>query len=97
MRFREYVSTTKSNITTVTGAATLDEEDEIVLCTGTFTVTLPAAASFTNKRYYVKNVSTGVITVDGDSSETVDNETTQELLQYDCAHIQSDGSEWFIL
>ncbi|MCK5018984.1 MAG: hypothetical protein KAS32_18130 [Candidatus Peribacteraceae bacterium] len=97
MRFREYVNTTKSNITTATGAITLDNEDEVVNCSGTFTVTLPAVVDYTNKRYYIKNIGTGAITVDGNASETIDDQTTQTLNQYDCLHIQSSGTEWKVL
>ena len=97
MKFREYVSTTKSNITAATGAVTLDEDDEVVNCNGTFTVTLPGVDESTGKRFYIKNIGTGVITVDGKASETIDDELTQTLDQYDCLHIQSNGTEWYIL
>ena len=76
---------------------TLTAADVVCLCTGTFTVTLPTAVGIVGKAYYVKNVSTGVITLDGDGSETIDGETTQEIRENDTALVASDGTNWVIL
>ena len=76
---------------------TLTATDVVCLCTGTFTVTLPTAVGITGKTYYVKNVSSGVITLDGDGSETIDGETTQLLHQWDTAQVTSDGTNWVII
>lgn len=55
---------------TTTYTATAD--DGLLLCSGTFTVTLPAAATVgANFTVIVKNTGTGIITVDGNSSETI--------------------------
>lgn len=81
--------------TSITEAKTLTANDELVLANGTFTLTLPTAASSPGKVYHIKNIGTGVITVEG--SETIDDETSMILSQYDCMDIASDGTEWWII
>jgi len=84
-------------LSSITAATTLSADDEVVLCNGTFTVTLPPAASSEGKIYYIKNIGSGTITIDGDSSETIDNATTKVLYQYESKQVVSDGSEWWII
>ena len=81
----------------VTSATTLKLTDRIILCTGTFTITLPKASLAHNKIYHIKNVDTGTITIDGNGSDTIDGQTTQVLpIQYQSLSIVSDGTEWLI-
>ena len=74
---------------------TATASDGLLLCTGTFTVTLPAAATvgaaFT---LVVKNASTGVITVDGNASETIDGAPTITVPANDAVILVSDASNW---
>jgi len=81
----------------LTEDGTLTADNEVVLCNGTFTVTLSPAASSDGKRYYIKNIGTGTITVDGDESETIDGETSVELDQYEYMDIVSDGESWWMI
>jgi len=76
---------------------TTDEDDHILLCDGTFTVNLIAAANFAGGVYHIKNVGTGTITIDPAASETIDGETTQELSANDSMMIVSDGTEWWVI
>ncbi len=85
------------NITSVTGAYTVKASDDIILCTGTFTVTLPKALGVNNQIFCVKNVSTGVITLDGDGSETIDGSSSKLLYQYEFVPVVSNGSTWYLL
>ena len=55
--------------------------DGYIVCNGTFTVTLPAAAG-TRKVLQIKNIGTGIITVDA-GSETIDAYHDIQLLQWD--------------
>lgn len=88
----------KSVTTSLTAAATLTADDEIVLCSGTFIVTLPPVASSAGKTYNIKNIGTGTITIDGNNSETIDGGLTAKLtVQYENLTISSDGSVWYIL
>ncbi|MDG1516992.1 MAG: hypothetical protein P8Q42_03105, partial [Flavobacteriales bacterium] len=88
-------------VTTITSATTLDQTHNVVLCnTGSYTVTLPAAASNTGKVYYIKNIDSDgdYFTIDGNSTETIDGDETFELLAYNHAvRIISDGSGWHVI
>jgi len=88
-------------VTTITGATTLDNSHNVVLCnSGTYTVTLPAAASHTGKVYYIKNIDTDGddITIDGNGAETIDGSATYPLSSYrQSVRIVSDGSNWHVI
>jgi hypothetical protein len=74
-----------SNIATITNVSNtyiVDPGDEVIRCDGTFTVTLPPATG-SGVAYCIKNIGTGVITIDGNGSETIDGVTTKTLLSYD--------------
>jgi hypothetical protein len=82
---------------------TATANDYAIMCDasgGGFTITLPAAASHTGRVYHIKKIdsSGNIVTVDGNSSETIDDATTAVLTtQYEAITIQCDGDEWFIL
>ena len=85
------------NVTSITAAYTVKISDDIILCSGTYTVTLPPVADATNQVFYIKNTDANAITVDGDGSETIDGSTTKVLSEHDYLLIVSDGSEWHLL
>lgn len=64
-------------------------------------VNLPAAATAKSGRLYnIKKTdsSANKVTVDGDGSETIDGDTTFEILQQDeSVTIVCDGSNWYIV
>jgi hypothetical protein len=94
-----------SPVKTETYTATI--YDDVILCNGTFTVNLYDAGGQTDevgnkvnagRRLVIKNVGTGVITVDGNSTQTIDGATTKILSsQYDVVEIVSDGTNWHII
>lgn len=89
---------TKIKITTITGNTTLSHIHKVVHCNSAsdFTVTLPPAAKFNGWEYTIKNINTGIVTVDGDGSETIDGATTQDIaVQWDSMTIYSNGTGWF--
>jgi hypothetical protein len=94
-----YPEKTTAKTTTYTGTG----DETVILCDssgGAFTVTLPAAASFTGKHYYIKKTSSdfSAVTIDGNASETIDGQTTTTInTQYEAIKIVSDGSNWHIL
>jgi hypothetical protein len=95
---------TEGNSTTLpftnrTSTYTIDNEDCVVNCTsGTFTVTLPTAVGVEGQYFIVKNSGTGVITIDGDGSETIDGNLTFILsTQYQSITIISNGLNWNII
>ena len=73
----------------------------LVNCTdGAITINLPAAASNTNKTYTIKKTdsSANAITIDGNSSETIDGATTFTIsLQWDAFDFICDGSNWYVI
>ena len=75
---------------------TADGAHVCIFCTsGTFTVTLYAASGNTGRTVHVKNMGTGVITVDGNAAETIDGALTATLTdQYDEISLTTDGSNW---
>lgn len=90
-------------IITKTDSYTATLADCTIICNkGTaMTITLPAAAtayaSGIGHRYNIKSIGAGVVTVDGDGSETIDGQTTIALSQWDSVYIQTDGTGWYIL
>lgn len=88
-------------VTTISSATTLDISYHTVLAGGTtYTITLPSAASArSGKTYKIKKTSSsGVLTIDGDGSETIDGSLTHIIYtQYDFIEIICDGSNWHII
>jgi Cu/Ag efflux protein CusF len=87
---------------TITATTTLDDTHNVILAnaTGNITVNLPAAASHTDKTYYIKKIDADAdeVTIDGNASETIDGATTLVLyVQYDAVRIISDGSNWHVI
>lgn len=82
-----------------TGTYTATISDHTIDCTsGTFTVTLPTAASIIGREYIIKNSGAGVITVATTSSQNIDAATTYSLsAQYKYVVVQSTGSAWVIV
>jgi hypothetical protein len=86
---------------TKTTTYTLTTTDQIILADasgGAFTLTLPAASGNTGLTFYITKIdsSTNIVTIDGNSSETIDGTTTKLLgSQYDSIVITCNGSNWF--
>jgi hypothetical protein len=66
---------------------------------GVALINLPPTASYLGKVYHIKKIgSTGAVTVDGDSTETIDDALTAVLnSKYESVKLLSDGSNWHIL
>lgn len=90
-------------IATKTGNYTATSADYTLLCDATsasFTITLPAAASNTGMILVVKKIDSSVhtVTIDGNSSETIDGATTQVISTfYASLSIHCDGTSWFVI
>lgn len=85
-----------NSVSTPTAAGNSSSVDYVYLVSGTTTITLPDAAGNTNL-YTVKNVGSGVVTVDTTSSQTIDGSLTITLpVQYTSVDIESDTANWNI-
>lgn len=81
-------------IRTVTSTYQIVAGDQYIRGDGTFTITLPPATG-SRKPYLVKNVGSGVITVDGSGSETIDGQASVVLPPNDrCAVMDSVAGKW---
>lgn len=73
-------------------------DDDIILASGNITITLPTAStSLRGKMYQIKNISTGMVTVEGYASETIDDDPNIELLQDEVIRVGCDSDEFWIL
>jgi hypothetical protein len=87
----------KLTIASPTANFSILSTQKVVLCTNTITVLLPIASSVFTP-LYIKNIGTGVITVDGNGSQTIDGALTYALTnQWDSITLVSNGTGWFIL
>ncbi len=91
-----------NSIRTVTANTTLDADYSTTLVnnSGSVTISLPAAASNTGRKYTIKKVSaaTNDVVIDPNASETIDGATTKTLtLQYSSITIESNGSNWHVV
>ena len=86
-------------IVTKTGNYTATEDDDLIICDGTFTVSLPDAASLDpGDSIVIKNIGTGTISIDPFSSQTLDGVTLMDIVdQWACLHLVCDGSNWVII
>lgn len=91
--------TTTLPFTNQTSTYVIDNLDCVVNCTAnTFTVTLPTAVGIEGQYFIIKNSGTGVITVDGDGSETIDGVTNKLLaIQNESLTVVSDGANWIVV
>ncbi len=93
----------RTTFTTKTTTYTATSSDGTILCDatgGAFSVTLPAAASNTGVVLVVKKIdaSANAVTIDGNSSETIDGATTQSIgVRYESLTIGCNGTAWYIL
>jgi len=78
-------------------------DDDTILCNaidGPITINLPTAVGISGKKYVIKKIdsSTNDITIDPNSTETIDLETTLIISgQHDSYTIQSDNLNWRII
>ena len=88
-----------ANYTARTANYTALNTDDFINCTsGSFTITLHAANDSTRSfnPLYIKNSGTGTITIDANSSETIDGELTLTMAPGDGIVLISTGTAWAV-
>ncbi len=74
--------------------------DHVISCDasgGDFTINLPTAVGIEGKMYIIKSVDDGYVTVDANSTETIDGDLTFKLLPRQGVTLISDNSGWLVL
>lgn len=100
---RPTVSTINSFISsayTISSPASSVLEEIYLISNGSTAVTinLPTASGITGMIYQIKRLGSANVTIDGNSSETIDGQTTIILYtQYSSVTLVSNGSNWTII
>ena len=82
----------------ITALTTMTDDDYQIECTAnSFTITLLTAVGREGREISIKNTGTGTITIDGAGAETIDDELTQEITQWDNIVIKSNNVGWIIV
>jgi len=74
----------KYNIKEISQNYTILETDELLLCSGNITLTLPLASN-SKKKIIIKNVDFGEVVVNVSGADTIDNKTSLVLYINDSA------------
>jgi hypothetical protein len=81
-----------------TALYTATNDDRVIDCTtGTYTITLPTAASQTGRTFIIRNSGTGTITIGRTGAETISGATSQTLAGYGYLQVVSNGTNWLVL
>lgn len=83
---------TLSSSTTITA-----DRIAVYLCDGGITVTLPHAGKTRAMNFFIKNTDTSDDMYVEAVSGTIDNDTTLTLAFDECAHVMSDGTNYWTL
>lgn len=87
------VSSEKTSAYTVT----TDDNNIVLLCDGTFTVTLVDVSTVDNGfNLYIKNKGSGTITIDGDGAD-VEGSSSIAIGAGVSRHLVTDETEWYII
>ena len=84
-------------IKTITSTTSLSVNDaNMVVCNSSsnFTVTLPTAT--TGITYMIKNINTGTVTIDGYSTQLIDDNSSIDIKQWESVTLVSNGTIWLI-
>ena len=65
-----------------------------VIPSSNFTITLPTAT--TGITYMIKNINTGTVTIDGYSTQLIDDNSSIYIKQWESVTLVSNGTIWLI-
>lgn len=90
-------------VATKTASYTLTNSDDVVVfnCSSECTLTLQAVSGATQKRYSIKNIGTGAVTINRAGSDTIDGDTSYLLSSGSAPFpavelIPNGGSAWYV-
>jgi hypothetical protein len=90
-----------SNAYTISSPASSSVLEEIYLISNgstAVTINLPTAVGITGMKYQIKRLGTSNVTIDANSTETIDGQATVVLYnQYSSATLISNNSNWSII
>ena len=74
-------------VTTVTNTYTILQTDRLIICNkaSAFTLTLPV--TMIGRKYSIKNIGAGTVTIDGAGSDTIDGAFTKTVVTDACINI----------
>jgi hypothetical protein len=82
---------------TTTYILTANDQAVVANSAVAFTLTLPVATG-SGREYFIKNINTATITIDGDGADTIDGVATQFILQWEGVHLVDHAvNKWMIL
>lgn len=84
-------------VATKTAAYTATINDGVLLCSGTWTLSLLAVTSATGLHLLLRNTGAGTITLDPDAGEQIEGANTYALNAGNGVHLVCDGSAWWIV
>ena len=88
----------KTEVFTETG--TIADDTIVAYAIGTFDLFLPTLANAEKRDINVKNISTGIVTLKPNASESsveIEEETSQPLYPGDCFTVISDNVDWWVI
>ena len=74
----------------------IKDSDNVIDCSGTYSIYLPTAVGITGRVYIIKNSGSGTVTIDANGSETIDGSLTTPLTASQKKTLISTGSNWII-
>jgi len=95
----ENVTTHALEVLTKTSNYTIESIDNMIICNKetVMTITLPPASGG-GRVYYIKNIGAGTVTVDGNSSDTIDGDLTQVVFQHEGIQIADyAANKWAVI
>ena len=95
-RLGDYLDVSLVSVTPITSDTTLTSENDMVVCDGTFTVTLPDI-TILGEEFIITNIGTGMITIDGNSSDTFYGELTIECISNATLALRSATDSTWVL
>jgi len=93
-------SNTTETLTVITGATAVTigtDTRHIANGVSNFTVTLSTAVGNDGKKFKLKNINTGIVTIDPNSAETIDGALTVTVNQYSSVDMVAYSGNWYLV